>query len=102
LVDVAERVRVRLAGAIRVGRGEVAEPPQPGLVRPAKRLAAREIQCAEGVAVVAPPPAEDDPAARVAARQVAGADELQRGPPQLGGGWHRGPGRRCALSSRGT
>ena len=77
LLGIAERVRPRLARPIRVRRGDVPESPEPGLVRAPERLASRQVQGAERVAVIAPPPGDDDPALQLAARDVVRPGQLQ-------------------------
>jgi hypothetical protein len=77
LGGVAEGVTLRFAGAVRVGGGEVAEPSEPRLVGASKRAPPRQVQGAQGVAVIAPPAGENDPAVGLAPGEVVRADELQ-------------------------
>jgi hypothetical protein len=75
--SIAEGMGRSLAGPVRVGRGDVAEAPQPRGVRAAQGLAPREVQGAEAVPVVAPPPRDHDVAPGLAAGQVVGARHLE-------------------------
>ena len=86
---VGERVAGRLAGAVRVGSGDVPEAPQPRGVGAPERLAAREVQGTEAVAVVAAPPGDDDVARRLAPREVVGAGHLERRLDRLRAAGHR-------------
>ena len=89
LVGVAEGVGTGQVGAVRVGRRDVAEAPEPALVRPAQRLAPGQVERAQGVAVIAAPAGVDDPALRLAAGEVIGAGQLERGLDRLGAARHR-------------
>ena len=73
----AERVRTRESGAIRVRGRNMPEPPEPPFVGAAQRLAPRQVERAEAVAVVAPPSGGHDPAVTVAVREVVGACQFQ-------------------------
>ena len=83
-LGVGEGRRARPAGAVRVRRGHVPEPPEPRLVRPAERRAAGQVERAQRVAVIAAPPREDDVAVGLAHGEVVGPGELEGGLDRLG------------------
>ena len=79
LVGIAQGVRTRIARPIWVRGAEVTESAQPALVGAPQRLAARQVQGAQRVAVIAAPAGEHDPAIGLALREMEGPNELERG-----------------------
>ena len=86
---VGEGVGSGPPGAVRVGRGHVPEPAEPGLVRPAERRTPRQVEGTERVPVVAPPAGDDDVTIRLASREVVGPRELERRLDRLRAAGHR-------------
>ena len=89
LLGGPQRVRAGEAGTVRVRGRDVAEPAEPAFVRPPQRLAPRQVERAEAVAVVAPPPGDHDQAVPVAVREVVRAGQLERGLDRLRATGHR-------------
>ena len=73
----AQRLRPGVVAAVRVRGADVAEAPEPRLVRAAQRPPAREVEGAQRVAVVAAPAREHHQAVRLAARELRRPGELE-------------------------